>query len=206
MGAKDTMKTFFAAMNEQVAPTSGYGSKILSTPMGPFAFNDTLGVWVNTSNGMQMNNIAFQDMYAMMDYTPIGGSKDNIGAISTPTINTLTFAPGSQSIDNSLGNVALTPTFTISGNTVPVALKWNYVTGNLSTSVVRYKKNGGVFTDWAQNTSTGAVTFAAGDTLQVFIDATGVITTPSATFRLFNVTDSNAACSNILSVSVFLNA
>ena len=62
MGARDTMKTFFAAMNEQVAPVSGYGPRIISTPMGPFSWNDNLGVWVNTNNGMQMPNITFQDM------------------------------------------------------------------------------------------------------------------------------------------------
>lgn len=73
MGAKDTMKTFFAAMNEAVVPTRGYGPKIISTPMGPFSWNDALQTWINTNNGMQMNNIAFQDMYAMMDYATLGG-------------------------------------------------------------------------------------------------------------------------------------
>lgn len=73
MGAKDTMKTFFAAMNEAVVPTRGYGPKTISTPMGPFSWNDDLQTWVNTNNGMQMNNIAFQDMYAMMDYATLGG-------------------------------------------------------------------------------------------------------------------------------------
>lgn len=86
MGARDTMKTFFAAMNEAVVPTQGYGSKIISTPMGPFGWNDALQTWVNMNNGMQMNNIAFQDMYAMMDYSTLGGG----GAVSddkAPNLN-----------------------------------------------------------------------------------------------------------------------
>ena len=73
MGAKHTMKTFFAAMNEQVAPTRGYGPRIVATPMGPFSWNDNLGVWVNINNGMKLNNLAFQDMYAMMDYNSLSG-------------------------------------------------------------------------------------------------------------------------------------
>lgn len=94
MGAKDTMKTFFAAMNEAVVPTRGYGPKIISTPMGPFSWNDNLQTWVNTNNGMQMNNIAFQDMYAMMDYATLGGgggpaddrSPYDINPVLTPSL------------------------------------------------------------------------------------------------------------------------
>lgn len=71
-------------MNEQTVPTRGYGPKIVSTPMGPFSFNDTLGVWVNANNGMQMPNIAFQDMYAMMDYGVADGAK-NIVTSSAPS-------------------------------------------------------------------------------------------------------------------------
>ena len=84
MGAKDTMKTFFASVNEQTVPTRGYGPKIVSTPMGPFSFNSALGVWVNANNGMQMPNIAFQDMYAMMDYGVADGAK-NIVTSSAPS-------------------------------------------------------------------------------------------------------------------------
>jgi hypothetical protein len=123
MGAKDTMKTFFTAMNEAVVPTRGYGPKIISTPMGPFAWNDNLNAWVNSSNGMQMNNIAFQDMYAMMDYGTATGDAATLPTSSPTTINTLTFSPTTQNIDNLWGDVALTPTFTISGNSTAVALK-----------------------------------------------------------------------------------
>jgi len=202
MGAKDTMKTFFAAMNGNVVPTRGYGPKIISTPMGPFAWNDNLNAWVNSNNGMQMNNIAFQDMYAMMDYGTATGDAATLPTSSPTTINTLTFSPTTQNIDNLSGDVALTPTFTISGNSTAVALKWNILTGSIDTTVIKYKKNGGVLTTWAQNTSTGAVTFASGDTIEIFANATTVLSDTNGTFRLFNVTDSNIACSNILTMQI----
>jgi hypothetical protein len=202
MGAKDTMKTFFTAMNEAVVPTRGYGPKIISTPMGPFAWNDNLNAWVNSSNGMQMNNIAFQDMYAMMDYGTATGDAATLPTSSPTTINTLTFSPTTQNIDNLSGDVALTPTFTISGNSTAVALKWDILTGSIDTTVIKYKKNGGILTTWAQNTSTGAVTFASGDTIQIFANATTVLSQTDGAFRLFNVTDSNIACSNILTMQI----
>ena len=68
MGVKNSMDTFFAAMGGNLASSNGYGSRIISTPMGPFTWNDDLNAWVNVNNGFQLNNIAFQDMYAMMDY------------------------------------------------------------------------------------------------------------------------------------------
>jgi len=59
MSARKTMKTFLAAMNEQVG-MGGYGSKIKSTPMGPFRLNDLTQLWENVNNGMVMNNVSFQ--------------------------------------------------------------------------------------------------------------------------------------------------
>lgn len=93
MGARDTMKTFFAAMNEAVVPTRGYGPRIISTPMGPFSWDDNIQAWINTNNGMRMDNIAFQDMYAMIDYSTTGdggGAADdrapyNINPTLTPS-------------------------------------------------------------------------------------------------------------------------
>ena len=206
MGAKDTMKTFFTAMNEAVVPTRGYGPKIISTPMGPFTWNDNLNAWVNSNNGMQMNNIAFQDMYAMMDYGTASGDSGSPSTTSL-TINTLNFSPTTQNFDNAVGgDIAITPTFTITGNTVPVALKWNIVTGEFTAGIIKYKKNGGVTTTWNQNTSTGAVTFSAGDTLQMFANVTASILAVSATIRIYNVTDSNAICSNTLTANIVTNA
>ena len=117
MGAKDTMKTFFAAMNEAVVPTRGYGPKIISTPMGPFTWNDNIQAWVNSNNGMQMNNIAFQDMYAMMDYGTLGGgpaddrSPYNINPTLTPSnwgVITGTTSSGSSTYWSGLTKASVT--------------------------------------------------------------------------------------------------
>ena len=66
MGVKNTMNNFFTSMTGQIA--SGSGQKNITTPMGPFSWDDNLQMWVNTNNGMVMSNIAFQDQFAMMDY------------------------------------------------------------------------------------------------------------------------------------------
>jgi hypothetical protein len=66
MGVKDTMNNFFTSMTGQIS--SGSSQKNITTPMGPFTWDDNLQMWVNTNNGMVMSNIAFQDQFAMMDY------------------------------------------------------------------------------------------------------------------------------------------
>lgn len=66
MGVKNTMNNFFTSMSNQIA--SGSYQKNISTPMGPFHWDDNLQMWVNTNNGMVMTNIAFQDQFAMLDY------------------------------------------------------------------------------------------------------------------------------------------
>jgi hypothetical protein len=66
MGVKDTMNNFFTSMSDKMASASG--QKSITTPMGPFTWDDNLQMWVNTNNGMVMSNIAFQDQFAMMDY------------------------------------------------------------------------------------------------------------------------------------------
>lgn len=70
---RSSMKNFFAAMGAQMM--GGYGAKTISTPMGPFQWDDNLQVWVNINNGMQMNNIAFQDAMAMVDYNTAAGDE-----------------------------------------------------------------------------------------------------------------------------------
>jgi hypothetical protein len=72
MGAKNTMQNFFMGMAGQM--TSGYGAKTVSTPMGPFKWDDNINMWVNTNNGMVMSNISFQDQFAMIDYGTSDGS------------------------------------------------------------------------------------------------------------------------------------
>lgn len=76
MGVKKTMDTFFASIQEQIM--SGYGEKLVNTPMGPFRWNDNIQLWENVNNGMVMNNISFQDTI-MMDYGTCTGG-DNGGA------------------------------------------------------------------------------------------------------------------------------
>jgi hypothetical protein len=203
MGVKKTMDIFFEAMNGQLAPTKGYGSKVISTPMGPFGWNDALQTWVNTNNGMQMNNIAFQDMNAIMDYDTLEGGGDYNKVASNPyKITTLAFSPTTQGFDTlTPGDFQITPVFTITGNTSPVAFKWVVVSGSISTAVIKYKKNGGALVTWATNTSTGATTFASGDTLEMFVAAAGAAFGNSV-IRLINVTDGNAICSNDLTIEL----
>lgn len=96
MAVKKLMSTFFASLQEQ--NVSGFGSKIVNTPMGPFTWNDTLNVWVNMNNGMVMNNISFQDSMAMMDYTSFDGDITSTAiTIPQPTlvINFMTGSLGS---------------------------------------------------------------------------------------------------------------
>ena len=79
---RSSMKNFFAAMGAQMM--GGYGAKTISTPMGSFQWDDNLQVWVNINNGMQMNNIAFQDAMSTMDYnTESGDQSQAISCIYT---------------------------------------------------------------------------------------------------------------------------
>jgi len=87
MGAKDTMQNFFMGMAGQM--TSGYGAKTISTPMGPFKWDDNINMWVNTNNGMVMSNISFQDQFAMIDY----GTSDGSGLQADPV--TVSISPSS---------------------------------------------------------------------------------------------------------------
>lgn len=58
---KSTMKIFFEGMQGNML-SGGYTSKIITTPMGPFKWNDVMELWENVNNGMVMNNMSFQDM------------------------------------------------------------------------------------------------------------------------------------------------
>lgn len=70
MGVGKSMRTFFEGMENQFL--SGYSSKIISTPMGPFRWDDNRELWENVNNGMVLNNISFQDMM-FMGYDSISG-------------------------------------------------------------------------------------------------------------------------------------
>jgi hypothetical protein len=72
---KQTMKIFFEAMQGNMVD-SGYSSKIVNTPMGPFKWNDMHQLWENVNNGMVMSNISLQDMMAM-GYETSSGDNGN---------------------------------------------------------------------------------------------------------------------------------
>ena len=90
MGVSKSMKIFTEAMQAGMS-TSGYGSKIVNTAMGPFKWDDNLQVWVNVNNGFQMPNISLQDMY-LYDYDVSIG---NQGYKSLPILGQCTETIGS---------------------------------------------------------------------------------------------------------------
>jgi hypothetical protein len=97
---KSTMKIFFEAM-EGTMLGSGYSSKIVNTPFGPFKWNDTIELWENVNNGIQMNNISFQDMM-VMGYETTSGDKNSsteIPALFTGDLGNLTIGSGSGDLD-----------------------------------------------------------------------------------------------------------
>jgi len=194
MGAKDTMQNFFMGMAGQM--TSGYGAKTISTPMGPFKWDDNINMWVNTNNGMVMSNISFQDQFAMIDY----GTTDGSGLQADPGTVTVSISPtswgnftgGNAGTDiwaSAAGPTALiasaTPvTFTINASGgLP-----NTISVSLSVEIVGF---GGGSLIYGKNALAKAVystpfTMSNGDTLKLgiaasaFSDATAIITVRNA--------------------------
>jgi|LakMenEpi03Aug12_release.lakeMendotaPanAssembly.Ray.scaffolds.fasta_scaffold436646_2 hypothetical protein len=192
MGAKDTMQNFFMGMAGQMA--SGYGAKTVSTPMGPFKWDDNIQMWVNTNNGVVMSNISFQDQYAMIDY----GTSDGSGLQGDPVSVTISptswgnFTAGNAGTDvwaSAAGPVALvadaTPvTFTINSfagalNSINVSLSVEIV-GTGSATLI-YAKNA-----LSEAPYTTPITMVTGDTLKVGLtvaalsNATAIITVKNA--------------------------
>jgi len=129
MGVKEHMKTFFAAMTEQVS-MGGYGSKIKMTPMGPFKWNDNIQLWENVNNGSTMNNISFQDIN-MMDYDTLEGGGNRGSALNL--IPTLTPADwGNLNIMDTAGTVYWASS---TGVQVLVANAANVAFSNLGASI-----------------------------------------------------------------------
>jgi hypothetical protein len=88
MGVKQSMNTFFSAMQGQ--NSSGYGGRLVNTPMGPFRWDDNFNMWINVNNGMALSNISFQDEFAsMMDYNTL----DSSGAITITATGVSYFIP-----------------------------------------------------------------------------------------------------------------
>jgi len=61
MGVGKSMKIFTEAMQNSMKER-GFGSKIVTTAMGPFKWDDLQEMWVNVNNGFQMPNISMQDL------------------------------------------------------------------------------------------------------------------------------------------------
>lgn len=86
MGVGKSMKIFFEGMENQFI--GGYGPKIVTTPMGPFRWDDNRQLWENVNNGMVLSNISFQDMM-MMGYDSLSGDGSlNSNACSRTTFRT----------------------------------------------------------------------------------------------------------------------
>jgi hypothetical protein len=160
---RSSMKNFFAAMGSQMM--GGYGAKTISTPMGPFQWDDNLQVWVNTNNGMQMNNIAFQDAMAMLDYNNESGDESQF--VCTYSIQ----ANVPDTININVKNDNITPTLFPAAaltcfNTCPTVLvivpnTLNPYSGSGFLITVELTVDGG--SNWIPfNSSTGKATIPAG--------------------------------------------
>jgi hypothetical protein len=198
MGVKDTMNNFFTSMSGKMA--SGSGQKSITTPMGPFTWDDNLQMWVNTNNGMVMSNIAFQDQFAMMDYdvTTETGVASLFNALTLSPTTWGNFVNG-RSLDLDLwasnagaallaaaNNVRFT--FAEGAPTITVSITKNISTLNPQPTLI-YSKNGGVKT-----TYTVPITIVNGDTLKVGI------TTSSGCEGLGTITVTNATTGTVLGV------
>lgn len=155
MGVKKSMDTFFAGLSEQT--TTGYGSRIVSTPMGPFKWNDQQQLWENVNNGMVMNNISFQDMF-IMDYDTVGSGGEGRG-FKNPTIGSdwgqlydpamtvegQTYWASDTGPQTTMISGKVVTFTNVDANTL-IALSISKTAGNLDTPYLRYAKNGGITT------------------------------------------------------------
>ncbi len=195
MGVGKDMKTFFAAMNEQVG-MGGYGGKIKTTPMGPFRWNDTIQLWENVNNGMTMNNVAFQDMF-MMDYESNSGDSGsavsanfnptltpadwgNLNTMDTPSTDYWASSSGPQLLVANAANVA----FSDLSGPITVTLTQSGV-GGAAPAAIKYSLNGGA----AQTYST-PITINNTNTLKVGASTPGGVGTRTGNIIVTNTTTS----------------
>jgi hypothetical protein len=198
MGVKDTMNNFFTSMSGKMA--SGSAQKSITTPMGPFTWDDNLQMWVNTNNGMVMSNVAFQDQFAMMDYdvtneTGVANLYDALTLSPTTWGNFTGAIAGTDAWASSSGPVALASannvkfTFTESTPTISVTIAKNITATTGGQPTLVYSKNGG-----AKTTYTTAITMTGGDTLKVGL------TIASLTEGFGTITVTNATTGKVLGV------
>ena len=194
MGVKNTMNNFFTSMTGQIS--SGSSQKNITTPMGPFTWDDNLQMWVNTNNGMVMSNIAFQDQFAMMDYdvTNETGVASLYDALTLSPATWGTFQGGSDASDvwasssnattlASANNVRFI--FAESSPIITVSITKNVSIIAGGQPILIYSKNGGAKTSYST-----PITMTTGDTLKV-----GLTTSPlaegSGTITITNNTTGN---------------
>jgi hypothetical protein len=202
MGAKDTMNTFFTAMQGQMANSAGYGAKIISTPMGPFKWDDNLNSWINTNNGMQMGNISFQDMYAMMDYDTTeggGGDRDDVNPNLNPTLTPSSWGSFTQFIGggsvltyyaSTLGGTATIANatgVTFSGLDRPITVTLTLASTSGNTPSIAYVLNGGA----TGLTYTGPILIDNTNQLKVGLKPRTVNDVGSGTLNITNTTNGN---------------
>ena len=207
MSERKTMKTFFAAMNEQIG-MGGYGSKIKSTPMGPFKWNDLMQLWENVNNGMVMSNVSLQDMMAM-DYGTSSGDSDNLFRLDyTPSLSPVGLwgnlgNMGSQINktvwSNSSGGNALianAQAVTFSGINTTITIQLTAIPEELTSPLANIKYS--IDSDASITTYAGTFTITNGQTLKIAGTTPPDVAIPgSGIIRVQNVTDGNAILADI---------
>lgn len=202
MSERNTMKTFFAAMNEQL-DTGGFDSKIRMTSMGPFRWNDLIQLWENVNNGMLMNNISFNDTFTF-DYDTIGGGENRSSSLIPATITgdngNLTgmgAVAGTTRWASTTGPQALLAngsaiTITVAAP-IQVSITASYVDVVTPFANILYSINGAA----GQNYST-PFTISSGQTLKIGAqNPTPLTLGTTGTITLKNVNDNNATIETI---------
>ena len=197
MGVEKHMKTFFAAMTEQVS-MDAYGPKIKMTPMGPFKWNDTIQLWENVNNRSTMNNISFQDMY-MMDYETDSGDTRTSAVNYTPTLTPADWG-NLQTIDTAVTEYwasttgaqlllanGTAVTFSGLGASISVTLAVSTISG-IFPGTIKYSLNGA-----AAATYSTSLTISNTNTLKI-----GVISPGGIGNGLGNIVITNATTSTVL--------
>jgi hypothetical protein len=202
---KSTMKIFFEGM-EGTFLSSGYSSKIIATPMGPFKWNDTRELWENVNNGMVMNNISFQDMM-LMGYETLGGggdrneTPDNIPVLSGSfgNINNVETARAQRfaSLSGPQSTLSNATAVTITGINRPIFIQ---------LSVTITIGNGISSARWSRNSTTVSTLYSTpftvnnGDVLRIgatFPDTSGIPESSNGTISVINTSSGNTVLATI---------
>jgi hypothetical protein len=185
---------------------SGYSSKIVTTPMGPFKWNSTTELWENVNNGMVMNNISFQDMM-LLDYETMGGGADsievpdsipvlsgsfgNINGVETARSQRFASLSGPQS---TLSNATAV---TITGINRPIFIQLSVtITIGNGISSARWSRNSTTIS----SPYTTPFTINNGDVLRIgasFPDTSGIPENSSGTISVINTSSGNTVLATI---------